>query len=259
MIVARKFLIKMRLLSIVCQNQLEEVTNENYQLLIGDSEELVARFLKAFDDKTIDRMLIVNPDETKQPVKFDRLPDDHQCRLQIHRMLDRYASGIPRNKIFELSFTKFLYRRVLFFLGGFYSLNQTVKHLGTTVMKQMIEEAKTLSQIDFSNDNFRKVYLVYDPGFSLQILHTNWSVVPIELKQLFRHRDPLEGSEFCNKNPFAKCLSWLINIPYDQFERLMNESKFVLTENFAYKLFHIHERKLTKMPLIIEGDTGKVF
>ncbi|CAF1637188.1 unnamed protein product, partial [Didymodactylos carnosus] len=33
-------------LSIVCQNQLEEVTNENYQLFIGDSEELVARFLK---------------------------------------------------------------------------------------------------------------------------------------------------------------------------------------------------------------------
>ncbi|CAM2730561.1 unnamed protein product, partial [Rotaria socialis] len=36
----------------------------------------------------------------------------------------------------------------------------------------------------------------------------------------------------------------------------MNETKFILTENFAYKLFHVHERKLTRLPLIIEGDTG---
>jgi hypothetical protein len=36
----------------------------------------------------------------------------------------------------------------------------------------------------------------------------------------------------------------------------MNKTKFILTENFAYKLFHVHERKLTKLPLIIEGETG---
>ena len=36
----------------------------------------------------------------------------------------------------------------------------------------------------------------------------------------------------------------------------MTESKFILTENFTHKLFHIHERKLTRLALIIEGETG---
>ena len=38
--------------------------------------------------------------------------------------------------------------------------------------------------------------------------------------------------------------------------KVIEETKFILTENFAYKLFHVHERKLTKLALIIEGDTG---
>ncbi|CAF4809523.1 unnamed protein product, partial [Rotaria sp. Silwood2] len=37
---------------------------------------------------------------------------------------------------------------------------------------------------------------------------------------------------------------------------IIHETKFILTENFSYKLFHLHERKLTKLALIIEGDTG---
>ena len=42
------------LLSIISPpNTLEEVTDDNYRLFIGEEEELVARFLKAYEDKTI--------------------------------------------------------------------------------------------------------------------------------------------------------------------------------------------------------------
>ncbi|CAF1209003.1 unnamed protein product, partial [Didymodactylos carnosus] len=241
----------------ICPHSSEEVTAKNYELFIGDNEELIARFLKAFDDKSIDRTLTINMvDGTEIPVEFPRLQDDVQCRFHIHRMLDHYAPEIRQNKIFELSFTKFLYRRIRFFTGPYYTLNQIISNLGSIVMEQMIEESKNLVKIDFSNEHFPKVYLVYDSGFSLQLLHTKWEDVPHELKRLMKKKDRLKDLEFKNRDPFIRCLSWLINIPYSEFESIINETKFVLTESFAYKLFHVHERKLTKLPLIIEGDTG---
>ncbi|CAF4030894.1 unnamed protein product, partial [Didymodactylos carnosus] len=92
--------------------------------------------------------------------------------------------------------------------------------------------------------------------FSLQLLHSDFNYVPNDLKQLFKNSDPLKGPEFIGKKIFIKCLSWLINISYNEFEKLLDENKFILTESFAYKLFHVHERKLTRLPLIIEGETG---
>jgi hypothetical protein len=121
-------------------------------------------------------------------------------------------------------------------------------------MRQMIDEAKSLSQINFQNNNYPRVYLVYDPYFSLHLLHVDWNHVSNELKSLFNNRDPL--TEYRHKDYFAECLAWLINIRYETFMKVLNETKFILTENFAYKLFHVHERKLTKLALIIEGDTG---
>jgi hypothetical protein len=244
------------ILSIVSPNTLEEVTNENYQLFIGQEEELVARFLKAYENRTIDRVLTITPMRNEQPVDFDELIDPDECRHQIYNCITKYAPELPRNKISELSFTKFLYRRIRFFTGHYYRFNETFENLGSSTMKQMITEAKSLARIDFRHNNYPRVYLVYDPHFSLHLLHDDWNNVPRELKRLFNNQNPSIGPEFQKKDYFAKCLSWLIDIKYNDFEKIMNETKFILTENFAYKIFHVHERKLTKLSLIIEGDTG---
>ena len=47
----------------------------------------------------------------------------------------------------------------------------TIEHLGSTTMEQMINEAKCLTQVDFSSNDYPRVYLVYDPDFSLHLLH----------------------------------------------------------------------------------------
>ena len=245
------------LLSIISPSNLDEVTDENYQLFIGEEEELVARFLKAYEDKTIDQFLVIDDrTDEEHPVKFDALTNHDECRKYIYNCMIKYAPELPRNKIYELSFTKFLYRRIRFFTGHFYCLNMTIKQLGSVTMKQMIEEAKYLTQIDFRTTNYPRVYLVYGQGFSLQILHDGWNNVSSDLKQLFNNVDISTEPEFKNKDYYVKCLSWLMRIQYDAFEKIMIDTKFILTSNFAYKLFHIHERKLTKLALIIEGDTG---
>ena len=245
------------LLSIISPTNFEEVNSGNYQLFIGEEEELVARFLKAFQNRTIDCIAANDSKGNAVPITFDQLTDPSECRNLIYNCISNYAPELPRNKIMELSFTKFLYRRARFFLGPFFCLNQAVAELGTTAMRQMIDEAKSLTNITFekTGDSFR-AYLVYDPDFSLHLLHNDWNRVTRELKKLFGDQDPITSLYYKSKDYLVECLAWMINISYSYFEEIMKEQKFILTENFAYKLFHIHERKLTKLPLIIEGETG---
>ncbi|CAF1625327.1 unnamed protein product, partial [Adineta ricciae] len=244
------------ILSIISSYTFEEITERNYQLFIGEEEELVARFLKAYKNGTIDRELIITLTNDEQPVDFDKLTNPDECRTLIHECIKEYAPELPKNKISELSFTKFLHRRVKFFTGFYYRFNTSKRNLGSTALKQMIQEARSLSQIDFRHTNYPRIYLVYDPAFSLYLLHDDWNNVPRGIKQLFNEQNPSLSPEFQQKDYYAKCLSWLIDIKYEDFIQIMSEMKFILTENFAYKLFHVHERKLTKLSLIIEGDTG---
>ncbi|CAF4843259.1 unnamed protein product, partial [Rotaria sp. Silwood1] len=241
------------ILSIIGQSSIEIVTDEDYQLHIGEEEELVARFLKAYSNGTIDR----RPTTQKcVPYKFEALKDENECRHYIYDCIQKHAPYGVRNKTYEISFTKFLYRRVLFFTSFYYTLNELIPNLGSIAMTQMIQEAKSLSEISFHDDNYPRLYLVYDPDFSLHLLHNNWDEVPVGIKTLWKDADPLKRPDSLNKNHFLKCLSWLVNTKYETCEQIMNQMKFILTENFAYKLLHIHERKLTTLPLIIEGDTG---
>jgi hypothetical protein len=96
------------LVSIISPNTLEEVTDTNYQLFISNEEELVARFLKAYEDQKIDAFLTVSRGRVEHPVDFDALTDHNESRSIIHNCIEKYAPELPRNKIFELSFTKFL-------------------------------------------------------------------------------------------------------------------------------------------------------
>ncbi|CAF1683350.1 unnamed protein product, partial [Rotaria magnacalcarata] len=248
------------ILSIISPKHLLEVTRENYQLFIGEEEELVARFLKAYENETIDPLAVLNSnddsEDDEQPAEFDPLTNDDESRQYIYDCLETNVPDLPRNKIFELSFTKFLYRRVQFFTGFYYRYNTSIPNLGSIAMMQMIQEARHLTQANFDSDDYHRIYLVYDPSFALHLLHNDWNAVPPLLKALFRYQDPIKEILSHGKNHFIECLAWLIDINYNVVEAIMKEMMFILTENFTYKLFHIHERKLTKLPLVIEGETG---
>ena len=244
-------------LSLMNWNKIEEVTEENYKLDIGTEEEVVARFLKANENQTINRLYVETTTERDSGLLFAELKDKEECRHQIHACMLENAQELKRNKICELSFVKFLYRRVRFFTdSAYYRFNDHDECLGSRAMKQMISEAINLSQMDFHHDGYPRVFLVYDPGFSLFLLHTGWDQIPTNVKEIFKKKDPAKREEFRDKNYFVKCLSWVLDIGYDEFIDVIKETRFILTENFTYKLFHIHERKLTKLPLIIEGHTG---
>ena len=53
-------------------------------------------------------------------------------------------------------------------------------------------------------------------------------------------------------------LSRALNVPLDKNNRLsvIDDSKYVLTLDFAIKMLNIHERAECGVPVIIEGETG---
>lgn len=240
------------ILSIISSNP-EEITNENYPLAIGVEEEIVARFLKAFKENQIDRKSRTNLRGEDEEVKFEPIGNLDESRLEIEERIRKDAAYLMNNKIDQLSFTKFLHRRVRFFLGSFYRYNQTIEKLGSIAIQQMIKEAVDLTRISFETNSFPRIYLLYDPFFSLRLLHTGWEQVSDDLKTLLGNRN---SSQNTDTNYLVECLSWLIDIPPNAFADIVKNQKFILTENFTYKLFHVHERQLTKLALIIEGDTG---
>ncbi|CAF4741027.1 unnamed protein product, partial [Rotaria sp. Silwood2] len=163
--VRENFNLILPILSIISPLTIEEITDENYQLSIDKEEEVVARFLKTFEDQTIDPMLTITTTGREIPVSFEPITNADECRTYIYNCIKKYCPELPKNRIYELSFTKFLYRRVRFFEGHYYYWNQNIKHLGTIVMQQMINEAKSLTQINFQDNYYPRVYLIYDPGF----------------------------------------------------------------------------------------------
>ncbi|CAF4275233.1 unnamed protein product, partial [Rotaria sp. Silwood2] len=177
------------IISVISPSTLEEVTDENYKLFISKEEELVARFLKAFQDGTINRMVETTKTGEDKPVSFEPLTDTDECRSCIYNCIEKYAPNLPKNKIYELSFTKFLYRRACFFKGHYYCWNQSIERLGSIAMQQMINEAISLTKVNFQDSNYPRVYFVYDPGFSLHLLHTDWYLVPNDLKTLFKNEN----------------------------------------------------------------------
>ncbi|XP_065192879.1 uncharacterized protein LOC135823927 [Sycon ciliatum] len=64
------------------------------------------------------------------------------------------------------------------------------------------------------------------------------------------------GSSDGNKEGLVKLLASTFKISEHDVQRVLRRRKFVLTEDFAFKLVLIHERRDLRQPLILEGDTG---
>ena len=51
-------------------------------------------------------------------------------------------------------------------------------------------------------------------------------------------------------------LGWMLGVPSRDVSAILNRRRFVLTEDYCYKMILIHQRKCARVPLIIEGETG---
>lgn len=53
-----------------------------------------------------------------------------------------------------------------------------------------------------------------------------------------------------------KCLSRGLKIPLETCDDILTEEKYVVTLDFILKMLNINERRLCRVPVIIQGETG---
>eukprot|EP00118_Oscarella_pearsei_P018100 m.183495 g.183495 ORF g.183495 m.183495 type:complete len:3839 (+) comp39307_c0_seq2:3960-15476(+) len=58
----------------------------------------------------------------------------------------------------------------------------------------------------------------------------------------------------CNR--WETLIAWMMNISPKKVAVILEQKKYVLTQDFCYKIILLHERKRSKMPVIFEGETG---
>ncbi|CAB9513447.1 protein ligase RNF213 [Seminavis robusta] len=203
-----------------------------------------------------------------QTFELDGQVSDGECGRLIHK----YApDSVPRHNMQKMSFwVSFLYRRVsVLDSNENYNYNETVEHLGSSLMTIMLFEVQRILDKDLSLDwvNTNHTQLIYDfenpeaPEFRL--LCTSPRTLDPVLRQRYESLN-LPGffvpSEMQLQSPRFLCelLSKALDIPVSGSDCLncVNNEGFIITVDFALKMLCLAERVSCRCPAILEGETG---
>ncbi|XP_065192854.1 uncharacterized protein LOC135823905 [Sycon ciliatum] len=186
---------------------------------------------------------------------------EKQSLYMFDRLFQTY--GLPRdNRVQEVFCLKYIAAKWKTMLETTKLLKDGVsyKDLAWEVMHQIILEAKYLA-----TPNLRCVFrgcsqafLACD-AFSLMATDITQQNVPNLL--VLRNRNDRTRSRSWTYIPVSRekqigLLSWAFQIEKRDVERLVSDSKFVLTADFTFKLILIKQRQQLGLSLILESETG---
>ena len=256
-----------------------------HPLHVGLQERFVARYVSEYFARRIDRKC----SETS-PVSFNEVPSDEAARMAVTRLVREKARFLESRRIDQVMFLRYLHRRFQIFVHGVFTWDTEHPKLGSTLFEQFVREATFLCQrelnctwrdctetfliTDSSGGSF---YPLYPASISFERVNPDVQkithggekeLVDVE-KGTFKHlavRPDKRGTrrrevpvEEGTKEPGSRWLAylaWTFGLPYDRVEKLLKSKEFVLTPDFTYKMILIQERKLARIPVIIEGETG---
>ena len=208
---------------------------------------------------------------------------DSNCRKILKKI---FESKMVSSKIGELKkmhqkfFVSFVKRRIDFLKNNYQFLfnnlgtlsSGTYKSylkLGSILMEQMLNEADNFFNKDIRCNwsEYPHVYLVYDSqSFKVLALNKNDEqckerIKMLESLEVGTFKDDKfamipERNELKRKTTLIKYLSIALNIHEDKVSSIINDSKYILTLDYTFKLIQVAERQRNKMPTIISGETG---
>lgn len=204
-----------------------------------------------------------------QTFELDGLVSDDECRT----LLEKYSpQSLPKGDMLLQSFwVRFLYRRVkVFDENESFNYNEKYDQMGSSLMEAMLEEAKRLIDCHHSHDwSINHTQLIYDfhsgtPEFRL--ICTSPDTLNPKVRENFERLD-LPGfriptsEQLRQRNTLDRFLSQAIGVPLENIGgtdtlRCIDDTGFILTLDFTMKLLNIHERIASRVPCIIEGETG---
>ena len=243
--------------------------NSEATFAIESTELKVCQYLVAFLDhptnaRPIDALMKQGrASANDKPVVISPLRDPEsettiiQCRQLLGQLFSqtRHARSSLVQKTF---FLRLLSERFAFFESPIFQYNISERGLGSTMMSQFIEECDFLCQQHLKCQwiTCDTAFIILSSGASGRPLppREDLNLVPTRLRQTFddgikEMRSKLHAG-FFNEH----ILAWMLNINNDEVIRNTCKAKqFVLTGDFVFKIFLIHQRKLAHLPVVIEG------
>ena len=246
---------------------------------IGDGVQLVCKYLQAYESKDIDMLA----EERRQPEKWKwglrRLskksksakleivkfsPRPNLSEEECYRLLAKYMPDHAKErKLSQVLFVKYMERRCRALDEScYFNFNTGFSNLGSTLISAMLDETNTMCKAarKFTEENL--VLIIYDTAdsnasFDFLCLH------PHKIDKGRKNRLERIGFEIPSlweinqRTVLDRRLSKAFGIKLQEGRlSLIDRHEYVLTPDYAVKMFAMNERRHCGVPVIIEGETG---
>ena len=234
------------------------ICGARYPLCVDPSDEdplslyYVAQCTGEYYRRTIDHKCA---DFANKGITFERKLSAEQVKANLQLLMRDKAPHL-KHRFQQVMFLRYLRKRFQFFKNATFAFDREFPRLGSTLFDQFVREALFLCQKDFQCSwvLFEDVFLVIDSsGGSLYSLYQKELRKDIEEitkggAKLLQQQDA--------EDTWVTYVAQAIGLQFNQVQRLLRAKEFVLTADFAYKLLLVHERKLARFAVILEGETG---
>eukprot|EP00117_Sycon_ciliatum_P014817 scpid610/ scgid14919/ Putative uncharacterized transmembrane protein DDB_G0290641 len=224
------------------------------KIILQEEQRKLARLLDRFF-KATDTGLIDLDDDTQ--------PSDSECSALIHQLLS-LDDEREKTRLEEILLLQYLYVKWKFIVTrtDLPSLARSYPRLTSAIVALLIKEAIFMSSRDLQCVFQRcpQGFLVCDP---FSVMASSAAQADVYKMAVIRSTYEDEPDRQWSPYPISQSrnyqlglLSWMFGIEDGEVDMLIKQHEFVLTADFAFKLFLIHERQRLGRPLVLESETG---
>jgi hypothetical protein len=218
------------------------------------------------DKRPIDRMLRVATKGADVPVQLADIGDvqseekQRMCRRLLHSAVTFGGNDANRDMVSRQFFFDLMSHRMAFYDSLFYTFNTSVVGLGSNMLEIFLAECRFLCTAGLNcswEDCQTPLFAANLDGSFLPLPpHGDFNQLSPKLQGVFKDGiQQLREYERSGRN-FVEYLAHIFNIHPRLIEKICAAKQFVLTSDFFFKLFLIHQRKLAQLPVILSGETG---
>ncbi|XP_065844233.1 uncharacterized protein [Oscarella lobularis] len=264
------------LLSLI-SSEITEVTDENNPWTIDGMELEIAKWVKANHTGQIDMKKGVDE------IKVDEIQDGDEARTMIieHLLKLWLVDVVPEQKKIVRFSLQLLKMRFEGFKSFSFKWNRDVPQLGSTLFRQFSDEVNHLCKNDLncSWSEFKQPFLLTEQGPGVEPSYCvfykgAYETLRPELRRVTEGGEKgLKKKEEEDKKRLKKeeaegikglppyqrlheYIGWVLHLRPETVDALVRKKRFVLTEEFAYKIILLHQRKEARASVVIEGETG---
>jgi len=184
-----------------------------------------------------------------------KLVDDDKCREILHNAVTKlYHAGALTtavNRLHTVAFVALFYQRVRLFANPS-NIGQRQAQFFTVLAKQLRKEVDAMMVPSFSVGTEKVAlnsFVIFDAQNIPMALYVDWEKKELPIVRYI-------SDDVKTPPPWIALLAHAFSVQEPSIEKVFKENKFVLVPDYALRLLLVHQRRQSRLPLIIESDTG---